>query len=224
MAQSGWGWGIILLLYSGGVTYHTGRLLGDICLQVCRSCLSWPACAACAAAAAHPPPSRRPIHATTRPSRVYVPTIRDVVVAIEYAESEPVQCGVCVSVCVVVYQCAEPGIGYVSQGGGGITGQVSGESVTRATRQGRHPKAVNGERSLYRPPPAVVDVFFETAGGSRQQWPTSSASKDTTKHAAQAAAKQQLPNYRHSINRQQDQRRGSPFSASAELREGRRLT
>jgi hypothetical protein len=35
MAQSGWGWGIILLFYSGGVTYHTGRLLGDICLQVC---------------------------------------------------------------------------------------------------------------------------------------------------------------------------------------------
>lgn len=31
MAQSGWGWGLLLLFYSGGVTYHTGRLLGEIC-------------------------------------------------------------------------------------------------------------------------------------------------------------------------------------------------
>lgn len=54
------------------------------------------------------------------------------------------------------------------------------------------------------PPPPVADVAFETAGGSRQNCLTCSRSEDTTKHSAQASAKQQPLNYRRSINRQQN--------------------
>jgi len=180
----------------------------------------------------HPPPPRRSMHAAIRrrsfsgssPSIARNPSTKRLGCDLEPSvidtydsqrphgpgrccyESDPVQCGV-----RVCFQCAEPGVGYVSQGGGGRNGQVSGESITREARQGRHATAVKGARPLSRL------IIFETGSAAlvNNTWLTSPADPRTprsTQHRRWQSSSHSTSAAASTGNRTREG--GSPFYAS----------